>query len=168
MDTSEQSLRHTDQPRPQGENPPPPPNIKLQFNVVISDKTGALTYELKPTDAISGPYLKGSKIELPNGPDWYDIVFHAVDVDSSQKVNFDPNQPICALIGTACPATGSGIHTNNQLSVTDTKIKKLTLENRNQNKTQIAYSLFFVDAQSNQPISPPFDPIMDNGGGGRI
>lgn len=171
MDTSEQGLRHTDQPGPPGENPPPPPppNVKLQFNVVISDKTGALTYELQPTDAFSGPYLKGSTIDLPNGPDWYDIIFHVVDQVPSQKIIYDLKEPICAQLNGGCPNKGSGIKTNNQLSQVDRQDRKLTLLNRNQDPpVQIGYTLFFIDENSKQPIDPPFDPIMDNGGGGRI
>ncbi len=171
METSEQGLKQSEQSSKKGGNPPPP-NVKLQFNVVASTKSGSLTYELKPTDASSGPYLKGSNnqtVTLPNGPDWYDIFFHVVDNDSTQKIVFDTNQPICAQVGTACPTTGSGINTNGQLSVEDSKGKKLTLQNCNQDPPiQIGYTLFFVDESTQKPIDPPFDPIMDNGGGGRI
>ena len=87
----------------------------------------------RPT-RVRGHIFKGSNnqtVTLPNGQDWYDIVFHVVDNDSTQKIVFDTNQPICAQVGTACPTTGSEINTNGQLSVEDSKGKKLTLQNCN-------------------------------------
>jgi len=150
--------------------PPPPPNVGLQFNVVVTNASGKIAYELKPTDTKSGNYLKGPNkqtIDFPNGPDWYDVTFHVVDTDSSQKIVFNTAQPICAKIGSGCPANGSGINTNNQITVQDSKEKKLTLQNCNQEVNSISYTLFFMDEKTKQPIDPPYDPVMDNGGGGR-
>ena len=142
-------------------------NKPLEFNVVASDQGGKLTYELKPTNAASQPYLQGRNIKLPNGPDWYDISFHLVD-NASQRLEFDPKEPICAQIGAGCPLPGSGNLSDGQLTQSSVGRKKLVLLNKNQDPPrQIAYTLCFVDAATSQPVEP-FDPIMDNGGGGRI
>lgn len=141
-------------------------NKPLEFNVVASDVGGSLTYALRPTNAGSAPYLNGRAIKLPHGPDWYDISFHLVD-NSSRKLEFDLDEPICAQIGTGCPAAGSGNQSDGQLSQDSVNSKRLVMVNKNQDPPrQIGYTLCFVDAATNQPVEP-FDPIMDNGGGGR-
>lgn len=142
-------------------------NKPLEFNVVASDSGGSLRYELRPTNSASAPYLKGRTIALPNGSDWYDISFHLVD-NSNQKLEFDPNVPICAQIGADCPAAGSGNQTDGQLTQNSASSKRLVMINRNQDPPrQIGYTLCFIDAATNQPVEP-FDPIMDNGGGGHL
>ena len=60
METSEQGLKQSEKSSKKGGNPPPP-NVKLQFNVVASTKSGSLTYELKPTDAKFGAISQGVK-----------------------------------------------------------------------------------------------------------
>jgi hypothetical protein len=142
-------------------------NRPLEFNVVATDHGKSVAYELRPTNAASQPYLKGQTIRLPRGLDWYDIVFHLVD-NSSQKLQFDPKEPICAQVGAGCPPQGSGNLSDGQLTQESLGSKKLVMVNRNQDPPrQIAYTLCFVDAATKQPVDP-FDPIMDNGGGGRI
>jgi hypothetical protein len=73
---------------------------------------------------------------------------------------------MCAQIGAGCPATGSGINADNQLSITGNSTKKLDVENKNQDPPrQIGYILCFVDGKTGNPL-PAFDPVMDNRGGG--
>ena len=167
MATTDHELKHHDQ-SDKGGSPPPPPNKNIQFNVEVSGALSAATYQIKATSANDDPYLKGPNkqtIDLPNGVEWYDIVFHVVDKIPGEKVIFDENEPICAQSGGGCPAAGTGINTD-QLSLQERKDKKLTLENKNQTQLQIGYTLFFVDEKTKQALNPPFDPIMDNGGGG--
>ena len=172
MTTTDQELRHREQSGKGEDSAPPPANKDIHFNVEVSGTISAATYEIKATNAASDPYLKGPKkqtIGLPNGPEWYDIVFHVVDKIPGEKVIFHTTEPICAQVGVGCPSSGSGINTNNQLSMMERKDKKLTLENKNQDPAiQIGYTLFFVDEKKGQSIDPPFDPIMDNGGGGHV
>jgi hypothetical protein len=141
-------------------------NRPLEFNVVASDDGQSVAYELRPTNAASKPYLHGQTIRLPRGPDWYDIAFHLVD-NSSRRLEFDPKEPICAHVGAGCPPQGSGNLSDGQLIQDSLGSKKLVMVNKNQDPPrEIAYTLCFVDAATNQPVDP-FDPIMDNGGGGR-
>lgn len=141
-------------------------NRPLEFNVVATDNGGKLTYELRPTNAASRPYLHGQTIGLPNGPDWYDIAFHLVD-NASLRLEFDQTEPICAQVGAGCPPQGSGNLSEGQLTQDSVGPKKLVMVNKNQDPPrQIAYTLCFVDAATSRPVEP-FDPIMDNGGGGR-
>jgi hypothetical protein len=141
-------------------------NNKLQFKVIAEDACGTLSYRLEAFDQGSQPYLNGHKIKLKRSPDWYEITFHLID-KAGYQVEFDPSESMCAHVGVSCPATGSGIATD-QLTVTDFKPNKLEVLNKNQDPPRdIGFILCFIDGKSKAPL-PPFDPIMNNDGGGHI
>ena len=143
-----------------------PPNKPVEMKVVAKGDAGSLRYELQPVGGYEH-FLEGQTVKLPKGPDWYEINFHLVD-NSSLKLEFDQKEPICAQVGSGCPAPGSGNQSERQLEQKGVGAKRLVMVNVNTDPPRkIAYTLCFIDAATQEPVTP-FDPIMDNGGGGRI
>jgi hypothetical protein len=141
-----------------------PPNSGKDFKVRAYNACGTLCYSLED---MGGNSIPGQKIKFPVGPEWYEVTFHLVDNDPTRQIQFDQSQAICAHEGPTCPASGSGIDTDQiEIKSLDPSLKQLTIVNRNQDPPrQIGYILCFVDGKTGQQL-PPFDPIMDNGGGG--
>jgi hypothetical protein len=143
---------------------PNPPNKSVDFRVRADNACGTLCYYLED---MGGNSVPNQRIKFPNGPEWYNVTFHLVDNDPTRQIEFDSSQPICAHEGSTCPASGSGIETDQiQDPQLDPSQKRLTIVNRNQDPPrQIGYILCFFDGKTGRPL-PPFDPIMDNQGGG--
>jgi hypothetical protein len=119
---------------------------------------------MQPGDEETRQHMRGKRLQFPNGSDWYEIDYKLDDSDSNVKVKFKQAEPICVQPGVVCPAKGSGNGSNGEISTTDTKDKKLTVQNTNQSAQKFSYSLFFTDTNDNDVGE--LDPIYDNGGGG--
>jgi hypothetical protein len=141
------------------------PVTNIQAHVIADDKGGGLTYRLAPGDEPSRQFVTGErKIDIPHSADLFKINFHLVDRDSSRKLVFDDQMPICAHNGTICPMSG-GIQTDQLRQDGPPQNKKLTIKNCNSAQGPVSFTLFFRDEQTGQPVQE-FDPIVDNGGGG--
>ena|SRR5258708_4296054 len=140
-------------------------NKKLKVDVIAEGDPGKLFFYLQPGDPETQKYLKGKTLTFKPGPDWFDIEYRLDDSDSNVRLMFKQAEPMCAHEGTACPGKNSGINTNDQICVEDTKDKTLTVRNKNQDPpTKFAYTLFFTDLDGVDVGE--LDPIYDNGGGG--
>lgn len=143
----------------------PRPVTNVQVHVVADDRNGTLNYRLAPGDPPAGQFVKGDRlIEVPHSTDLFKLHFHMIDRDSSRKLVFNPAMPICAHDGSSCPTSG-GIKTKQFEQDGAVHTKKLTIVNFNSAKGPVTFSLFFNDENSGNPVDP-FDPIVDNGGGG--
>ena len=137
----------------------------VQVHVVADDRSGNLDYKLAPGDPPAGQFVKGDRlIRVPHGEELYKLHFHLVDRDSSRKLVFNPSMPICAHDGEECPTSG-GIKTTQFEQDGVAHNKKLTVSNFNSAVGPVSFSLFFNDEKTGQAVDP-FDPIVDNGGGG--
>lgn len=139
-------------------------NKKYKVDIYADDSSGKLEFYMQPGDEETRQHMRGKRLGFPNSPDWYDIEYRLDDSDSSVKVKFRQPEPICVQPGVVCPAKDYGNGSNGQISVEDTKDKKLTVQNKNQNTEKFSYTLVFTDA--NGQYAGELDPIYDNGGGG--
>ena len=104
----------------------------------------------------------GNKIEFPHGPDSYDIIFKLKN-DTGHDIGFDASGPIFVertLPGSPYP---TGFNTD-QMMVHSCDGSKLVLRNWNELKMDFQYQLNFVTNAGDKVR--PFDPIIQNDGGG--
>jgi hypothetical protein len=139
-------------------------NKNYKVDIYADDSSGKLEFYIQPGDEVTRQHMHGKHLDFPNGPAWYDIEYNLHNRYSSVKTKFKESEPICVAPGAACPAKGSGNGSNGQIESDRKGDKKLTVENKNQNPEQFAYTLFFADENDNDVGE--LDPIYDNGGGG--
>jgi hypothetical protein len=139
-------------------------NKKYKVDVYADDSSSKLQFYLQPGDEETLKHMKGIRLKFDPGTDWYDIEYNLDDSQSSMRVKFKQSEPICVQPGVVCPEKGSGNGSKGQISLEDTKDKKLLVQNKNQNVETFSYSLFFTDLTDNDVGE--LDPIYDNGGGG--
>jgi hypothetical protein len=139
--------------------------VKVQAHVIVDDRGSMFDYRLSPGDGPSQEFVRGDRlIQIPHSQELFELVFHLIDRDSSRKLVFDPAMPICAQDGSSCPTSG-GIQTKQFEQEGPPQPKKLTVTNFNSAAGPVCFSLFFRDEKSGESVDP-FDPIVDNGGGG--
>ena len=144
---------------------PSPPVVNVHANVIAEDDGNSIKYRLEPRDDNSEPYVTGAtEMTFPNGPERYKIHFHIVDEDCSYNLKFKGSMPICAQDGEACPVSG-GIKTEQLRPDGPPSEKFMGIENCNSCAGPVSFALFFKDQNTKEDVEP-FDPIMQNGGGG--
>lgn len=139
--------------------------VNVQADVVATDVPGGIRYELKPGNSQSEQYVTGpTTINIPPGSELYKIHFHIDDGDCSYNLKFDSQTPIRAADGDCCPQSG-GIRSNQLDRPDPVRDRLLVIDNYNSAQGKVGFALLFKDRNSNDRIEP-FDPIIDNGGGG--
>ena len=105
----------------------------------------------------------GGKLKLPKDKN-YKITFNLLDrTNPSRKIRFDASQPIFVKEGTGsnCPRAMD----TDQILVDSCDSKKLVAIDWNYDgPRELRYQLNFVDEAGGE--IPPYDPIIENGGGG--
>src|SRR5262249_19662069 len=139
-------------------------NKKFKVNIYADDSSGQLQFWLQAGDMDTLEKMKGSWLRFDPGSDWYEIEYQLDDSQSSIKVKFNQNAPMCVQSGLGCPGKNSGINADDQITVEDIHDKKLVVQNKNQKPQTFSYNLFFTDMNGN--AIGALDPIYDNGGGG--
>lgn len=140
------------------------PVVNVQVNAVAEDEGNQIAFRLEPGNPESAPYVTGpTRLAFPRGDALYKVHFRVKDQDCSYNLKFDRSMPICARDGEECPTSG-GIETS-ELERSDLRDRLLIIDNYNSTAGPVGFALMFEDQQSGDPL-PPFDPIMDNGGGG--
>jgi hypothetical protein len=139
------------------------PVVNVQVNAVAEDAGNEIAFRLEAGNPQSERYVTGpTSLSFPDGEELYKIHFHVKDQDCSYNLKFDRSNPICARDGECCPTSG-GIEAKD-LERSALKDRILTIDNYNSAKGPVSFALMLEDRDSGQAI--PFDPIMDNGGGG--
>ncbi|HEV2746918.1 MAG TPA: hypothetical protein VGW34_06430 [Allosphingosinicella sp.] len=148
--------------------------INVGVDVIADADTNAedgVGFHLEP-HSNSSDYFRDGKMIFPEGPDHYRVSFFLRDRtgNGSQGLQLRfPDEPRDAIwIGTRCPPSdpgpgGSGSPDIQPLEI-DTAKKKLTIDNFNRDQATLAYMLRF---RTREGASVPYDPIIENGGGGR-
>jgi len=148
-----------DQPKPT------PPVVNVHANVIAEDDGNTIKYRLEPRDDKSERYVTGAtELTFPNGPERYKVHFHIVDEGCSYNLKFKGSMPICAEAGETCPLSG-GINTDQLRADGPPSEKFMGIENCNSTEGPVSFALFFKDQNTKEDVDP-FDPIMQNGGGG--
>lgn len=109
---------------------------------------------------VKGRYKDGKKIKVPHG-EGVEIHFD-LDDDSGLGLRFDASAPFFVKEGTSDPCPSD--FNSDQMMVDSCKDDKLVVFNWNAKAEQLRYQLNFV-TKSGKRVNP-FDPIIDNGGGG--
>jgi hypothetical protein len=141
---------------------PTPQAAKLKDVHVTVTGTGwnpiAWSQEIKT----SGHGNNNDKIEFPHGPDNYDIIF-TLKNDTGYDIGFNASGPIFverALPGSPYPSSFN----TDQMMVRSCDESKLVVRNWNEVKLDFNYQLNFVTNAGDEVR--PFDPIIQNDGGG--
>jgi hypothetical protein len=142
-----------------------PPVVNVQVDVVATDEGSSIQYRLAPGNDHARAYVTGpQELTFPEGESLYKVHFHIDDKNCSYNLKFKRSMPICAADGACCPTSG-GIKTK-QLRADGAPLdRKISIENANSAAGPVGFALFFKDQQSGADLEP-FDPIMQNGGGG--
>jgi len=114
----------------------------------------------------AGGVWNSGPIELPNGPDHYELIFD-LDDKSGRHLKFYNAADDCMYVQRdVCPQSkGNGGGEIKFLSV-DINKKKLTVKDFNQQQCTLKYMLRFNGDQVGQCPPYEYDPIISNGGGG--